>query len=138
ITRMKCEQQQTTRLQHSLHFPKHQGKRFFRNIYDRIESGNSSQRYTFKVKRHHVSFPEGNVRVESSSGFYHLGRKIQPKHGCARVSQVTGYVAGTTAHVTNCATSCYFIGETIEQFPVKRLALKLVENPECILIGNAI
>src|SRR5439155_5389332 len=52
--------------------------------------------------------------------------------------QVAGYVTGTTAHVTNCATSCYFSGKTIEQFPVKWLVLKLIEDSECILIGNAI
>jgi hypothetical protein len=93
---------------------------------------------TRQVKSQHVSFPEGNVRVELSSLFYHSLRNIQTENGCTRIAQVAGNMTGTTAHVAYFSTLPDFSGETIEQFPVKGLVLKLMEKVASILVRESI
>jgi hypothetical protein len=70
--------------------------------------------------------------------FCHSGRDIQAEDGCAHVPQIPGDMTGATAHIAYFATSCDFSSETVEQLSVKRLMLKLVENPACVLVGEAI
>jgi hypothetical protein len=56
------------------------------------------------------------------------GKRSRPKKGCACIPRVAGNVTGPATHVTDFATSSDFSGEGIEQFPVERLVLKLVEE----------
>src|SRR5580700_4364767 len=66
VAAMKCQQQQPARLQHSMHFPKDRKQRFSGNVDDGIERGDAYKCSIGKVQGHLVSFPEGNVWVESS------------------------------------------------------------------------
>jgi hypothetical protein len=44
----------------------------------------------------------------------------------------------SAAHITDVATPCDRSGETIEEFPVERLVLKLVENSARVLLREPI
>ena len=68
----------------------------------------------------------------------HSRRKIQTENGCVDIAQVSGDLTGPTAPVTYFASSHNFSGKAIEQFSVKRLVLKFVENSACILVREPI
>ena len=53
--------------------------------------------------------------------------------GQSDAGQVSGDLTGPTAHITYLASSHDFSGKAIEQFSVKWLVLKFVENSVCIL-----
>ena len=58
--------------------------------------------------------------------------------GQSDAGQVSGDLTGPTAHITYLASSHDFSGKAIEQFSVKWLVLKFVENSVCILVREPI
>ena len=91
-----------------------------------------------EVQSHHVSFAEGKCQDSVFELSNMTGKRSRPKKGCACIPRVAGNVTGPATHVTDFATSSDFSGEGIEQFPVERLVLKLVEDSARILLCEAI
>jgi hypothetical protein len=69
---MKSQQKEASGLQYARQFLKDKRQRSFRNVHNGIERGNSSECIADQIQRHHVSLPEGNIRIQALRFFDHF------------------------------------------------------------------
>jgi len=128
VAHVKGKQQQPSGLQHSQHFPEYQTEIVLGHIYDCLERHDPGECSSRKIEGHHISLEEANVRIQLASLFQHFPEKDPDRNARANAAKIALDVTRPTAQIAHFATACNFTGETIEQFAVKRLLLKLVDK----------
>src|SRR5262245_12812643 len=105
------------------------------DVDDGVEGRNSRPRAVRDIQRHHVVLPELHVRCQPTRSLHHGRRQVDAADVNATLVQVTSNVPGTATHVARRADVVHARGEPVEQLPVERLVLQLLENASDILVG---
>jgi hypothetical protein len=138
VANVKGNEQSAARSQHSVKFGKSLRQIAARNVDDRVKRGDARPSSVGRVECQHVAWSKLDGRSQATGLLDHRRRQVDSTNVDPLLMQVPSDVTRAATQVARRSDTAHAVGEPVEQLPIERLVLQLVEDAPDVFVRDEV